>query len=98
MEAIAQFEIKLNQLLMHVNPTMSNYINLSFLWPISRIKHQKHFTIQFKIEQIIKATKMQNIKASPTFNIVINCQADSRPSPIDKGVQNAQITHWRQLK
>jgi hypothetical protein len=86
-----EFSVKLNQVLMHVDPTMFDSMKLFFLWRrlrhdlVRRFRNQalRTFHNAIQIAQIIEVAEMQNIIAPPTFNTTLTCQVNSGPSPME---------------
>jgi hypothetical protein len=105
MEPVAQFAIKLNQLLLRVDPAMSNTMKLFFLWPrmrhdlARRVRDQapKTFNNAIQIAQIIEASNMPDIPIQPQYSLPTARHSDTNPSPMDIDVQNVQTTTKRQL-
>ena len=100
---IAQFGVKLNQLLLRVDPAMSDKMKLFLLWPrmrhdlARRVRDQapKTFQTAIQIAQIIESSTIPDITNPPS--IPVSRSYDPGPSPMDIDVQNAQIPHRRSL-
>ena len=101
---VAQFAVKLNQLLLRVDPTMSEEMKLFFLWP--RLRHDlsrrvrdqgptsllSAINIAQRIESASNPEPPVSLFSQP---LLPRPHMDTTPSPMDIDVQNAQMTQRR---
>ena len=105
-EPVAQFAVKLNQLLLRADPTMSEEMKLFFLWP--RLRHDisrrvrdqgptsLHDAIQIA-QRVESATTVENLTIPATQPSVQRQPIESMPVPMDIDIQNAQYSARRAL-
>lgn len=105
-EPVAQFTVKLNQLLLRADPAMSEEMKLFFLWPrlrhdISRRVRDQGPTTFHAAVQI--AQRIEGISQTDTTPMVVSqppvqrLVGDSTPTPMDIDIQNVQLQSRRAL-
>ena len=98
-EPVPQFAIKLNQLLMRADPTMSEEMKLFFLWP--RLRHDisrrvrdqgpTNYADAIKIAQRIEMVSTSDYTSNlPLFQHPPKNITEPSPVPMDIDIQNAQ--------
>ena len=105
-EPVAQFAVKLNQLFLRADPTMSEEMKLFFLWP--RLRHDisrrvrdqgpTSFSNAIQIAQRIEAsTTFEQQPSFPVNPFSAKTTLDNQPTPMDIDVQNLQKATRRAL-
>ncbi|MCO5578637.1 hypothetical protein L7F22_032481 [Adiantum nelumboides] len=97
-QPVAEFAVKLNQLLLRVDATMSEEMKLFFLWP--RLRHDisrrvrdqgpTTFHAAIQIAQRIEGIDEQNTGQVFTSSIPQHIFVDQPPTPMDIDIQNLQ--------
>ncbi|KAH7292328.1 hypothetical protein KP509_29G062100 [Ceratopteris richardii] len=106
LEPVAQFAVKLNQLLLWADPTMSEEMKLFFLWP--RLRHDisrrvldqgpVSFHAAIQIAQRIESSTNADISITPLRQPTMpRSSLESNRIPMDIDVQNAQMSARRSL-
>ena len=100
LEPVAQFAVKLNQLLLRADPTISEKMKLFFLWPrirhdlSRRVRDQGPTTFSHAI-QIAQWIKTSNTVDQQNFFTILEPTATSienQSTPMDIDIQNVQAT------
>ncbi|MCO5547114.1 hypothetical protein L7F22_000556 [Adiantum nelumboides] len=100
LEPVAQFAVKMNQLLLRADPTMSEDMKLFFLWP--RLRHDisrqvrdqspTSFHAAIQIAQRIEASANPDAPTTLVHQPVTHHHlVESNPMPMDIDIQNAQV-------
>ena len=100
LEPVAQFAVKLNQLLLRADPTMSEKMKLFFLWP--RIRHDLSrrvrdqgpttFSHAIQIAQRIETSNTVDQQNFFTISQPTATSTENQSTPMDIDIQNVQAT------